>query len=154
MAPGTSSHMTRTKQLLMVQINLLELGSPAKPSPAPTYKSTHEFVSGTAGKELPQEVKSCFQTINLIWPTVRKLPNAASEGRSWNIWWHMELPVIRTRTKQQVGADVHFIGTWLSQLTQLRLLAVWWTYDNGAGRRPAECSVHLLLADGRIQASA
>ncbi|MDS8638542.1 SHIRT domain-containing protein, partial [Streptococcus pneumoniae] len=26
----------------------------AKPSPAPTYKATHEFVSGTVGKELPQ----------------------------------------------------------------------------------------------------
>ena len=25
--------------------------------PAPTYKATHEFVSGTPGKELPQEVK-------------------------------------------------------------------------------------------------
>ena len=30
----------------------------AKPSPALTYKATHEFVSGTAGKELPQEVKA------------------------------------------------------------------------------------------------
>ena len=27
-------------------------------TPAPTYKATHEFVSGTPGKELPQEVKS------------------------------------------------------------------------------------------------
>ncbi|WP_155719651.1 SHIRT domain-containing protein, partial [Streptococcus gordonii] len=26
-------------------------------TPAPTYKATHEFVSGTPGKELPQEVK-------------------------------------------------------------------------------------------------
>ncbi|WP_196756696.1 SHIRT domain-containing protein, partial [Streptococcus gordonii] len=25
-------------------------------TPAPTYKATHEFVSGTPGKELPQEV--------------------------------------------------------------------------------------------------
>ncbi|MCY7064581.1 isopeptide-forming domain-containing fimbrial protein, partial [Streptococcus oralis] len=27
-------------------------------TPAPTYKATHEFVSGTPGKDLPQEVKS------------------------------------------------------------------------------------------------
>ncbi len=27
-------------------------------TPEPTYKATHEFVSGTPGKELPQEVKS------------------------------------------------------------------------------------------------
>ena len=27
-------------------------------TPAPTYKATHEFVSGTPGKELPQEVKT------------------------------------------------------------------------------------------------
>ncbi|WP_438827527.1 SHIRT domain-containing protein, partial [Streptococcus oralis] len=27
-------------------------------TPAPTYKATHEFVSGTPGKDLPQEVKT------------------------------------------------------------------------------------------------
>ena len=123
----------------------------AKPSPAPTYKSTHEFVSGTAGKELPQEVKALLPTDKSdladgtkTTPTQPvktevKIPDGTWTFKSYD------------KTEETInGADVHFVGTWTfaADSTTLTGSVIWIDNDNAAGRRPQSVLVH-LLADGQ-----
>ena len=123
----------------------------AKPSPAPTYKATHEFVSGTAGKELPQEVKSLLPSdqANLsdgtkATPTQPVKTEVKTADGSWSF---------QSYDKNEAtinGADVHFVGTWTfaADSTTLTGSVIWIDNDNGAGRRPQSVLVH-LLADGQ-----
>ena len=123
----------------------------AKPSPAPTYKSTHEFVSGTAGKELPQEVKSLLPSdqANLsdgtkATPTQPSKTEVKTADGTWSF---------QSYDKNEAtinGADVHFVGTWTfaSDSTTLTGSVIWIDNDNAAGRRPKSVLVH-LLADGQ-----
>ena len=123
----------------------------AKPSPAPTYKSTHEFVSGTAGKELPQEVKSLLPTDksdladgSKTTPTQPVKTEVETFDGSWSF---------QSYDKNEAtinGADVHFVGTWTfaADSTTLTGSVIWIDNDNAAGRRPQSVLVH-LLADGQ-----
>ena len=123
----------------------------AKPSPAPTYKSTHEFVSGTAGKELPQEVKSLLPTDksdladgSKTTPTQPVKTEVKTADGTWSF---------QSYDKNEAtinGADVHFVGTWTfaADSTTLTGSVIWIDNDNGAGRRPQSVLVH-LLADGQ-----
>ena len=120
-------------------------------TPAPTYKATHEFVSGTAGKELPQEVKALLPTDKSdladgtkTTPTQPvktevKIPDGTWTFKSYD------------KTEETInGADVHFVGTWTfaSDSTTLTGSVIWIDNDNAAGRRPKSVLVH-LLADGQ-----
>jgi len=123
----------------------------AKPSPAPTYKSTHEFVSGTAGKELPQEVKSLLPTDksdladgSKTTPTQPVKTEVETFDGSWSF---------QSYDKNEAtinGANVHFVGTWTfaADSTTLTGTVNWIDNDNGAGRRPQSVLVH-LIADGQ-----
>ena len=123
----------------------------AKPSPAPTYKATHEFISGTAGKELPQEVKSLLPSdqANLsdgtkATPTQPFKTEVKTADGTWTF---------KSYDKNEAtinGADVHFVGTWTfaADSTTLTGTVNWIDNDNGAGRRPQSVLVH-LLADGQ-----
>ena len=123
----------------------------AKPSPAPTYKSTHEFVSGTAGKELPQEVKallprdkSDLSDGTKTTPTQPVKTEVKTADGSWSF---------QSYDKNEAtinGADVHFVGTWTfaADSTTLTGSVIWIDNDNGAGLRPQSVLVH-LLADGQ-----
>ena len=120
-------------------------------TPAPTYKATHEFVSGTAGKELPQEVKSLLPSdqANLsdgtrATPTQPVKTEVKTADGSWSF---------QSYDKNEAtinGADVHFVGTWTfaSDSTTLTGSVIWIDNDNAAGRRPQSVLVH-LLADGQ-----
>ena len=122
----------------------------AKPSPAPTYKATHEFVSGTAGKELPQEVKallprdkSDLSDGTKTTPTQPVKTEVKTADGSWSF---------QSYDKNEAtinGADVHFVGTWTfaADSTTLTGSVIWIDNDNGAGLRPQSVLVH-LLADG------
>ena len=123
----------------------------AKPSPAPIYKATHEFVSGTAGKELPQEVKALLPSdqTNLsdgtkATPTQPAKTEVETSDGSWSF---------QSYDKNEItvnGADVHFVGTWTfaADSTTLTGSVIWIDNDNAAGRRPQSVLVH-LLADGQ-----
>ena len=123
----------------------------AKPSPAPTYKATYEFVSGTAGKELPQEVKALLPSdqTNLsdgtkTTPTQPVKTEVKTADGTWSF---------QSYDKNEAtinGADVHFVGTWTfaADSTTLTVSVIWIDNDNGAGRRPQSVLVH-LLADGQ-----
>ncbi len=123
----------------------------AKPSPAPTYKATHDFVSGTAGKELPQEVKSLLPSdqANLsdgtkASPTQPVKTEVKTADGSWSF---------QSYDKNEAtinGANVHFVGTWTfaADSTTLTGTVNWIDNDNGAGRRPQSVLVH-LIADGQ-----
>ncbi len=120
-------------------------------TPAPTYKATHEFVSGTAGKELPQEVKSLLPSdqANLsdgtkASPTQPVKTEVKTADGSWSF---------QSYDKNEAtinGADVHFVGTWTfaADSTTLTGSVIWIDNDNAAGRRPQSVLVH-LLADGQ-----
>ena len=120
-------------------------------TPAPTYKATHEFVSGTAGKELPQEVKALLPSdqTNLsdgtkATPTQPAKTEVETSDGSWSF---------QSYDKNEItvnGADVHFVGTWTfaADSTTLTGSVIWIDNDNGAGRRPQSVLVH-LLADGQ-----
>ena len=122
-----------------------------KPSPAPTYKATYEFVSGTAGKELPQEVKSLLPSdqANLSGGT-KATPTqpAKTEVETADGTWSFQSYDKNEATIN--GADVHFVGTWTfaADSTTLTGSVIWIDNDNGAGRRPQSVLVH-LLADGQ-----
>ncbi|MCY7027639.1 LPXTG-anchored SHIRT domain periscope protein [Streptococcus sanguinis] len=123
----------------------------AKPSPAPTYKATHEFVSGTAGKELPQEVKALLPSNKSdladgtkATPTQPVKTEVKTADGSWSF---------QSYDKNEAtinGADVHFVGTWTfaADSTTLTGSVIWIDNDNAAGRRPQSVLVH-LLADGQ-----
>ena len=120
-------------------------------TPAPTYKATHEFVSGTAGKELPQAVKDILPSdqANLsdgtkATPTQPVKTEVKTADGSWSF---------QSYDKNEAtinGADVHFVGTWTfaSDSTTLTGSVIWIDNDNAAGRRPQSVLVH-LLADGQ-----
>ena len=120
-------------------------------TPAPTYKATHEFVSGTAGKELPQAVKDILPSdqANLsdgtkATPTQPVKTEVKTADGSWRF---------QSYDKNEAtinGADVHFVGTWTfaSDSTTLTGSVIWIDNDNAAGRRPKSVLVH-LLADGQ-----
>ena len=123
----------------------------AKPSPAPTYKATHEFISGTAGKELPQEVKSLLPSdqTNLSDGT-KTTPTqpTKTEVKTADGTWSFQSYDKNAATIN--GADVHFVGTWTfaADSTTLTGSVIWIDNDNAAGRRPKSVLVH-LLADGQ-----
>ena len=123
----------------------------AKPSPAPTYKSTHEFVSGTAGKELPQEVKSFLPSdqANLSDGTkaTPTQPVKTEVKTADGIWSFQSYDKNKATIN---GADVHFVGTWTfaADSTTLTGTVIWIDNDNAAGHRPQSVLVH-LLADGQ-----
>ena len=82
-------------------------------TPAPTYKATHEFVSGTPGKELPQEVKALLpgdQTDlkdgSQAIPTQPSKTEVKTAEGTWSFKSY-------DKTSETInGADAHFIGTW------------------------------------------
>ena len=120
-------------------------------TPSSTYKATHEFVSGTAGKELPQAVKDILPSdqANLsdgtkATPTQPVKTEVKTADGSWSF---------QSYDKNEAtinGADVHFVGTWTfaSDSTTLTGSVIWIDNDNAAGRRPKSVLVH-LLADGQ-----
>jgi len=82
-------------------------------TPAPTYKATHEFVSGTPGKELPQEVKTLLpadQTDLKDGSQVTPTQPSQTEVKTAEGTWSFKSYDKASETIN--GADVHFIGTW------------------------------------------
>ena len=120
-------------------------------TPSSTYKAVHEFVSDTAGKELPQEVKSLLPTDKSdladgtkTTPTQPVKTEVETSDGSWSF---------QSYDKNEItvnGADVHFVGTWTfaADSTTLTGSVIWIDNDNAAGRRPQTVLVH-LLADGQ-----
>ena len=82
-------------------------------TPAPTYKATHEFVSGTPGKELPQAVKDLLPANqpNLsngtkARPTQPSPTEVVTADGKWTFKSY-------DKTEDTInGADVKFVGTW------------------------------------------
>ncbi|KXT71886.1 hemagglutinin protein [Streptococcus gordonii] len=82
-------------------------------SPAPTYKATHEFVSGTPGKELPQEVKALLPADQTdlkdgsqATPTQPSKTEVKTAEGTWSFKSY-------DKTSETInGADAHFVGTW------------------------------------------
>ena len=82
-------------------------------TPAPTYKATHEFVSGTPGKELPQEVKDLLPVAQTdlkdgsqATPTQPSKTEVKTAEGTWNFKSY-------DKTSETInGADAHFVGTW------------------------------------------
>ncbi|MFS9055987.1 LPXTG-anchored SHIRT domain periscope protein [Streptococcus oralis] len=82
-------------------------------TPAPTYKATHEFVSGTPGKELPQEVKSLLpadQTDLKDGSQVTPTQPSQTEVKTSEGTWSFKSYDKASETIN--GADAHFVGTW------------------------------------------
>ena len=82
-------------------------------TPAPTYKATHEFVSGTPGKELPQEVKSLLpvdQTDLKDGSQATPTQPSQTEVKTAEGTWSFKSYDKASETIN--GADVHFVGTW------------------------------------------
>ena len=82
-------------------------------SPAPTYKATHEFVSGTPGKELPQEVKALLpsdQTDLKDGSQATPTQPSKTEVKTTEGTWSFKSYDKPSETIN--GADAHFIGTW------------------------------------------
>jgi len=82
-------------------------------TPAPTYKATHEFVSGTPGKDLPQEVKALLPADQTdlkdgsqATPTQPSKTEVKTAEGTWSFKSY-------DKTSETInGADAHFIGTW------------------------------------------
>ncbi|WP_247931533.1 SHIRT domain-containing protein, partial [Streptococcus oralis] len=82
-------------------------------TPAPTYKATHEFVSGTPGKELPQEVKTLLPADQTdlkdgsqATPTQPSQTEVKTAEGTWSFKSY-------DKTSETInGSDVKFIGTW------------------------------------------
>ena len=82
-------------------------------TPAPTYKATHEFVSGTSGKELPQEVKDLLPADQTdlkdgsqAIPTQPSKTEVKTAEGTWSFKSY-------DKTSETInGADAHFVGTW------------------------------------------
>ena len=82
-------------------------------TPAPTYKATHEFVSGTPGKDLPQEVKSLLPADQTdlkdgsqATPTQPSQTEVKTAEGTWSFKSY-------DKTSETInGADAHFVGTW------------------------------------------
>ena len=82
-------------------------------TPAPTYKATHEFVSGMPGKELPQEVKSLLpvdQTDLKDGSQATPTQPRQTEVKTAEGTWKFES---YDKTSETInGSDVKFVGTW------------------------------------------
>ena len=82
-------------------------------SPAPTYKATHEFISGTPGKELPQEVKALLpgdQTDLKDGSQVTPTQPSKTEVKTTEGTWSFKS---YDKTSETInGSDAHFVGTW------------------------------------------
>ncbi|ORO39561.1 cell surface protein [Streptococcus oralis subsp. tigurinus] len=82
-------------------------------TPAPTYKATHEFVSGTLGKELPQEVKDLLpadQTDLKDGSQATPTQPSQTEVKTTEGTWSFKS---YNKTSETInGADAHFVGTW------------------------------------------
>lgn len=84
------------------------------PEPDPTYQATFEFVSGTEGRELPEEVTAlCPGPADGLadGSTVTADPSTFGrvdvDGGYWSfVGWDFESLTVS-------GADVHFVGTWV-----------------------------------------
>ena len=82
-------------------------------TPAPTYKATHEFVSGTPGKDLPQEVKTLLPADQTdlkdgsqATPTQPSQTEVKTAEGTWNFKSY-------DKTSETInGSDVKFVGTW------------------------------------------
>ena len=82
-------------------------------TPAPTYKATHEFVSGMPGKELPQEVKSLLPVDQTdlkdgsqATPTQPRQTEVKTAEGTWSFKSY-------DKASETInGADVKFTGTW------------------------------------------
>ena len=82
-------------------------------TPAPTYKATHEFVSGTPGKELPKEVKDLLPADQTdlkdgsqATPTQPSQTKVKTAEGTWNFESY-------DKTSETInGSDVKFVGTW------------------------------------------
>ncbi len=82
-------------------------------TPAPTYKATHEFVSGTSGKELPQEVKSLLpsdQTELKDGSQATPTQPSQTEVKTAEGTWSFKSYDKASETIN--GTDAHFVGTW------------------------------------------
>ncbi|MCP9125949.1 LPXTG-anchored SHIRT domain periscope protein [Streptococcus oralis] len=82
-------------------------------TPAPTYKATHEFVSGTPGKELPQEVKTLLpadQTDLKDGSQATPTQPSKTEVKTAEGTWSFKAYDKASETIN--GADAHFVGTW------------------------------------------
>ena len=82
-------------------------------TPAPTYKATHEFVSGTPGKELPQEVKALLpadQTNLKDGSQATPTQPSQTEVKTAEGTWSFKSYDKASETIN--GADAHFVGTW------------------------------------------
>ena len=82
-------------------------------TPAPTYKATHEFVSGTPGKELPQEVKALLpvaQTDLKDGSQATPTQPSKTEVKTAEGTWSFKSYDKPSETIN--GADAHFVGTW------------------------------------------
>ena len=85
----------------------------ASPAPTVTHKAVHEFVSGTPGKELPQEVKSLLPADQTdlkdgtqVTPTQPSQTEVKTSEGTWTFKSY-------DKTSETInGADVHFVGTW------------------------------------------
>ena len=120
-------------------------------TPAPTYKVTHEFVSGSASKELPQEVKSLLPADKPdLADGTKAIPTqlVKTEVKTADGTWTFKSYDKNEETIN--GADAHFVGTWTfaADSTTLTGSVIWIDNDNGAGRRAQSVLVH-LLADGQ-----
>ena len=82
-------------------------------TPAPTYKATHEFVSGTPGKELPQEVKTLLpadQTDLKDGSQATPMQPSQTEVKTTEGTWSFKS---YDKTSETInGADAHFVGAW------------------------------------------
>ena len=82
-------------------------------TPAPTYKATHEFVSGTPGKDLPQEVKTLLpsdQTDLKDGSQATPTQPSKTEVKTAEGTWSFKSYDKASETIN--GADAHFVGTW------------------------------------------
>ena len=85
----------------------------ASPAPTVTHKAVHEFVSGTPGKELPQEVKSLLPADQTdlkdgtqVTPTQPSQTEVKTADGTWSFKSY-------DKTSETInGADAHFVGTW------------------------------------------
>ncbi|ORO37344.1 SHIRT domain-containing protein, partial [Streptococcus oralis] len=85
----------------------------ASPVPTVTHKAVHEFVSGTPGKELPQEVKTLLpadQTDLKDGSQVTPTQPSQTEVKTTEGTWSFKS---YDKTSETInGADAHFVGTW------------------------------------------
>lgn len=114
------------------------------------YKVTHEFISGTDGKELPQEVKELTpgdqtgkKNGETVTPTAPSKTTVDVEGGTWTfVSYDRENDVINQ-------ADAHFIGKWVFEEKQAENGNVYVKYITEDGQvLEAESAVKTNAPDG------